>query len=93
MNAPAGAPDASQIADAARLSVEPFERGGGGEGPYQVQYALQELMQDLVGIVRNEQEMQRALESLAPLRERAQRVGVAGHREYNPGLARGARPP
>ena len=81
---PGGAPDASQIADAARLSVEPFERGGGGEGPYQVQYALQELMQDLVGIVRNEQEMQRALESLAPLRERAQRVGVAGHREYNP---------
>ncbi len=55
-----------------------------GEGPYQVQYALQELMQDLVGIVRNEQEMQRALEALGPLRERAQRVGVAGHREYNP---------
>ena len=45
---------------------------------------LQELMQDLVGIVRNEQEMQRALEALGPLRERAQRVGVAGHREYNP---------
>ena len=28
--------------------------------------------------------MQRALEALGPLRERAQRVGVAGHREYNP---------
>ena len=41
-------------------------------------------MQDLVGIVRTEQEMQRALEALGPLRERAQRVGVAGHREYNP---------
>ena len=68
----------------ATLALEPFERGGGGEGPYQVQYALQELMQDLVGIVRNEQEMQRALESIGPLRERAQRVGVAGHREYNP---------
>ena len=29
--------------------------------------------------------MQRALEGLEPLRERAQRVGVGGHREYNPG--------
>jgi succinate dehydrogenase / fumarate reductase flavoprotein subunit len=43
------------------------------------------MMQDLVGIVRNEAEMQRALEGLAPLRERANRVGVGGHREYNPG--------
>jgi succinate dehydrogenase / fumarate reductase flavoprotein subunit len=64
--------------------LEPFERGGGAEGPFQVQYALQELMQDLVGIVRNEVEMQRALDALRPLQERAQRVGVAGHREYNP---------
>ena len=33
-----------------------------GEGPYQVQYALQDMMQDLVGIVRKEDEMQRALD-------------------------------
>jgi succinate dehydrogenase / fumarate reductase flavoprotein subunit len=65
--------------------VEPFERGAQGEGPYQVQYALQEMMQDLVGIVRNEAEMKRALEGLNGLRERGRRVGVAGHREYNPG--------
>jgi succinate dehydrogenase / fumarate reductase flavoprotein subunit len=43
------------------------------------------MMQDLVGIVRNEGEMQRALEGLAKLNERAQKVGVHGHREYNPG--------
>src|SRR4029434_8056818 len=43
------------------------------------------MMQYLVGIVRNEPEMQRALEALAALRQRANRVGVAGHREYNPG--------
>ena len=43
-----------------------------GEGPYQVQYALQEMMQDLVGIVRNEPEMQRALDGLgAAARARA----------------------
>jgi succinate dehydrogenase / fumarate reductase flavoprotein subunit len=76
----------AQAADAAaRRALEPFERSTKGEGPYVVQYALQEMMQDLVGIVRTEAEMQRALEGLGPLRERANRVGVGGHREYNPG--------
>jgi succinate dehydrogenase / fumarate reductase flavoprotein subunit len=73
------------VDEAARSALEPFERGPGGEGPYQVQYALQEMMQDLVGIVRNAPEMQRALEGLKQLRDRARRVGVGGHREYNPG--------
>jgi succinate dehydrogenase / fumarate reductase flavoprotein subunit len=77
--------DARQTEEAARRALEPFDRGTRGEGPYDVQYALQEMMQDLVGIVRNEAEMQRALEGLGPLRERADRVGVGGHREYNPG--------
>src|SRR6202030_3865404 len=76
---------APQAEQAARRAVEPFERGPHGEGPYQVQYALQELMQDLVGIVRNEPEMRQALDGLQKLRERASRVGVGGHREYNPG--------
>jgi succinate dehydrogenase / fumarate reductase flavoprotein subunit len=80
-----GSIDAKQIEDAARVALEPFDRGASGEGPYQVQYALQEMMQDLVGIVRNQSEMQRALDSLGPLGERARRVGVGGHREYNPG--------
>jgi succinate dehydrogenase / fumarate reductase, flavoprotein subunit len=43
------------------------------------------MMQDLVGIVRREDEMLRALDGIRALRERAARVGVAGHREYNPG--------
>jgi succinate dehydrogenase / fumarate reductase flavoprotein subunit len=80
-----GSVDARQVDEAAQRALAPFERGAGGEGPYQVQYALQEMMQDLVGIVRNESEMQRALEGLGPLRERANRAGVGGHREYNPG--------
>jgi succinate dehydrogenase / fumarate reductase flavoprotein subunit len=82
---PPGAIDAPQVAAAAQRAVEPFERGTRGEGPYQVQYALQEMMQDLVGIVRNEPEMRRALDGLDVLRERARHVGVGGHREYNPG--------
>jgi len=77
--------DAQQVEEAARAAVEPFERGTKGEGPYQVQYALQEMMQDLVGIVRNETEMTRALDCLKTLADRARRAGVGGHREYNPG--------
>jgi succinate dehydrogenase / fumarate reductase flavoprotein subunit len=79
-----GAIDPAQVDDAARCALAPFERVG-GEGPYQVQHDLQGMMQDLVGIVRTEGEMARALEGIAALRARAQRVGVSGNREYNPG--------
>src|SRR5437764_7701602 len=75
-----GAIDGRQLDEAERWALEPFERGTQGEGPYQVQYALQELMQDLVGIVRTESEMQRALASLDELRQRAARAGVGGPR-------------
>jgi succinate dehydrogenase / fumarate reductase, flavoprotein subunit len=46
---------------------------------------LQQHMQNLVGIVRSEGEMLHALEILGTLRDRAERVGVAGNREYNAG--------
>ena len=42
-------------------------------------------MQDLVGIVRTESEMQQALEEIEKLRARADRTGVVGNREYNNG--------
>jgi succinate dehydrogenase / fumarate reductase flavoprotein subunit len=71
---------------AARKALEPFERGTvAGDGPYQIQEDLQEMMQDLVGIVRTEDEMLRALEGIDSLRDRARRAGVGGNREYNPG--------
>jgi succinate dehydrogenase / fumarate reductase, flavoprotein subunit len=50
-----------------------------------VQQDLQDTMQDLVGIVRTEKEMQEAVKRLAALRERSTRVGIDGHREYNSG--------
>ena len=75
----------SQVEEVARQALEAFDRGTAGESPYQVQHDLQEMMQDLVGIVRKEDEMTRALGGLQKLRERARRVGVAGNREYNPG--------
>jgi succinate dehydrogenase / fumarate reductase flavoprotein subunit len=77
--------DRRQVDDAARLAVEPFERGGAAEGPFQVQHALQDLMQDKVGIVRTAEDMEAAVVELAKLRERARHVGVAGHREFNTG--------
>ncbi|HUA68344.1 MAG TPA: fumarate reductase/succinate dehydrogenase flavoprotein subunit [Candidatus Saccharimonadales bacterium] len=85
----AGQINGAQVEEAARQALEPFERGvkagGSAEGPYQVQHDLQEMMQSLVGIVRREEEMVRALEELGKLRERATQVAVFGHREYNPG--------
>ncbi|MEO5579587.1 MAG: fumarate reductase/succinate dehydrogenase flavoprotein subunit [Gemmatimonadaceae bacterium] len=83
-----GAIDESAVEETVRHALEPFERGDGvstGEGPYQVQQTLQEMMQELVGIVRSADEMNRALDGLGALRERAARVQVNGNREYNPG--------
>ena len=85
----AGQIDDEQIEEAAREALEPFDRAaranGSTEGPYQVQIDLQEMMQSLVGIVRREEEMLRALDGLGKLWERSQHVAVHGHREYNPG--------
>src|SRR6185295_16277494 len=76
-----------QVDEAARRALAPFEReaGGDGTGPYGIQHDLQEMMQELVGIVRREEEMARALAGLAKLRERASRARVDGNRAYNPG--------
>jgi succinate dehydrogenase / fumarate reductase flavoprotein subunit len=76
--------DEGELDRATREALAPFDRSG-GESPYQVQHDLQEMMQDLVGIVRREGEMQRALDGISALRERAARAGVPGNREYNPG--------
>src|SRR5260370_2329669 len=76
--------DSEQINDVSRESLESFERSG-GESPYQVQYDLQDMMQDKVGIVRRQEEMEQALEGIQGLRKRAANVSVVGNREYNPG--------
>jgi succinate dehydrogenase / fumarate reductase, flavoprotein subunit len=75
--------DPNQLDAAAQAAIEPFGRTG--ESPYQVQHDLQHMMQDLVGIVRRADEMERALEELRVLGERARKVAVTGNREYNGG--------
>jgi succinate dehydrogenase / fumarate reductase flavoprotein subunit len=72
------------VQEYAARSLEPFDRPG-AENPYQIQRDLQDMMQDLVGIVRTEQEMLKALEQIALLKQRAQNTHVPGNREYNPG--------
>jgi succinate dehydrogenase / fumarate reductase flavoprotein subunit len=71
--------------DAARGEVlVPLERAG-GENPYTVHHEIQQTMSDLVGIIRKESEIKTALGELQKLRERAEKVGAAGGRAYNPG--------
>jgi len=77
--------DERQVDAAMKRSLEPFERANAQENPFKVQQDLQNLMQDLVGIVRSEDEMQRALTGLDALEQRAAQVGVTGHREFNTG--------
>jgi succinate dehydrogenase / fumarate reductase flavoprotein subunit len=84
-----GTINAAQIEETVRHALAPFDRppksGADAEGPFQIQYDLQEMMQDLVGIVRREDEMVRAMDGLQKLWARARNVGVRGNREYNPG--------
>jgi succinate dehydrogenase / fumarate reductase, flavoprotein subunit len=82
---PQPAVDPTAVDRAMKEALAPFERGGAGENPYAVQADLQQTMQNLVGIVRTESEMREAITRIAALNERAGRVGVAGHREYNAG--------
>jgi succinate dehydrogenase / fumarate reductase, flavoprotein subunit len=76
--------DSAQVETIARAMLEPFNRSG-GENPYAIQADLQETMQSLVGIIRNEAELKEALKRIEALKERARKVRVDGGRVYNPG--------
>jgi succinate dehydrogenase / fumarate reductase flavoprotein subunit len=73
-----------ELATTEQWALRPFERSD-GENPYSVQHKLQDTMQDLVGIVRQEQEMQQALAKVRELKAATEHVGVYGNREYNAG--------
>lgn len=81
----AGSINPAQVEEAERRALEPFDRGDRGENPYTIQSELQGFMQDLVGIVRIQSEMEQALDRIEALKKRAANVGVPGNREYNPG--------
>jgi succinate dehydrogenase / fumarate reductase flavoprotein subunit len=81
---PLGNVDNGELQSAETWALQPFERKN-SENPYTVQHSLQDVMQDLVGIVRQEQEMLQALDRIRELKTATERVSVDGNREYNAG--------
>lgn len=82
----AGTMDASQVNNAVQVALAPFERESHeGPNPYQLQEELQKSMQNLVGIVRRQPDLQEALKKIQQLKQSARRMHLTGHREYNPG--------
>jgi succinate dehydrogenase / fumarate reductase flavoprotein subunit len=77
--------DEGQVQDIAKETLAPFERGDTGENPFQIQHALQEMMQAKAGIVRTHVEMTEGLEELQKLKARAAECGVQSNRDFNPG--------
>jgi succinate dehydrogenase / fumarate reductase flavoprotein subunit len=78
----------ADVVAAAQRAVSPFPTGTdnvGAENPYLLQQELQQIMNDLAGIIRKAGEMELALKKLDELRRRAQHVVVEGHRQFNPG--------
>jgi succinate dehydrogenase / fumarate reductase flavoprotein subunit len=76
--------DEADVEAAAAEALAPFGREA-GDNPYELHQELQDVMQDLVGIIRTEGELKQAIERVAALSERAASVRVEGHRQYNPG--------
>ena len=81
---PLGEINEAEVKRLAQEALRPFEHET-GENPYTVQRELQDIMQHNVGIVRDESEMQAALEHLKTFWERTHQVGVIGTRDFNPG--------
>ncbi|MFC9994360.1 fumarate reductase/succinate dehydrogenase flavoprotein subunit [Nocardia sp. NPDC127526] len=77
----------TDLAAAAKAAVAPFNppNNGAGENPYTLHMDLQQIMNDLVGIIRKEHELKQAVEKLSELRDRYDNVTVEGHRQFNPG--------
>jgi len=81
----AGRVNPADVESGAKAALAPFERGAAGENPFTVQSELQDIMQNLVGIVRVASEMQEALGKIEALRVRAAKAGITGNIEYNTG--------
>jgi succinate dehydrogenase / fumarate reductase, flavoprotein subunit len=76
--------DEGQINAAESDALGAFQRQS-GENPYAVHRDLQKVMQNLVGIFRIREDMEKALGELAKLKERAAHTSVEGSRMFNPG--------
>jgi succinate dehydrogenase / fumarate reductase flavoprotein subunit len=82
--APSGSSDEGQVEEATKEMLAFFERPE-GESPYAVHRDLTETMQSLVGIFRNEDDLEGGLAKIRELQDRAGRLRVEGSRLFNPG--------
>jgi succinate dehydrogenase / fumarate reductase flavoprotein subunit len=76
--------DNAEIDSAERELLAPFSNAA-AESPYAVHRDLQEVMQNLAGIFRTEEDLKKALVELEKLKARAAKAGVEGSRLFNPG--------
>jgi succinate dehydrogenase / fumarate reductase flavoprotein subunit len=76
--------DESQISEATREMLEPFERQS-GESPYDIHRDLQQTMDNYVGIFRNEEDLKKGLSEVEKLKARTANIRVDGSRLFNPG--------
>jgi succinate dehydrogenase flavoprotein subunit len=76
--------DNAQIEQAEKELLAPFSNSG-TESPYAVHRDLQEVMQNLVGIFRTDEDLKKALVELETLKTRAAKASVEGSRLFNPG--------
>jgi succinate dehydrogenase / fumarate reductase flavoprotein subunit len=74
----------AEIDRALASALAPF-KGDNKENAYAVHYELQQMMNDLVGIIRVGAEMREAIEKLELMKERAKHVSVSGDTKFNPG--------
>ena len=78
--------DEQEIDEEEARLLAPFgDRAKASENPFLLHEALQETMQEHVGIARKEEGLKEALNRVLELKERAQNVSVSGSRLYNPG--------
>jgi len=81
---PAAQLDHARLEAAEREMLAPFERTT-GEFPYEIHRDLQDTMQSLVGIFRNQEDLQKALGQIEQLKPRLDQVRIDGSRMFNPG--------
>jgi succinate dehydrogenase / fumarate reductase flavoprotein subunit len=75
-------PDAAEVAAAVEFAERPLKVED-GLNPFQVHHELQDVMQDLVGIIRVEAELKEAIEKIGSLKEKVEKVGVSSSRRFN----------
>ena len=74
----------TDLEKALNSALAPFN-GSSNENPFVVHQDLQQVMNDLVGIIRDGNEMREAITKLEGLKKRAKNVTVQGERQFNPG--------